>query len=149
MSNFTTYAVTMGDPSGDGHGNTATRHFRTNLTRVQIKEALKRGLGMAGWPTDRLGARPWSFDLPICEDYEDHEIEFGQLRQLSVLGAIPDWTLSEDDDETYWMSTDDFFGLWMAVVRLGARELGEGVVVEEVTDADIPTIEIGGYGLFS
>jgi hypothetical protein len=143
MSTITTYAVQMGDPSGDGHCQTDTRHLRTNLTFDQIKAALKKGLKAAGWSTssNRL-------DLPICEDYAEHEIEYGELRRLAALGAIPDWVLNDDDDSTHWVTSDDFFNLWIAIVRLGARELGDGVILEEISGLEMPVIEIGGYGLF-
>ena len=61
-------------------------------------------------------------------------------------GLLTDWLIDEDEEDIY-LGTDGFPDLWTELVKYGARLSNENIEIS-ITDS-VPTIEIGGYGLFS
>lgn len=129
----------MGDPSGDGHGQTETINIKSSLNKKEIEKAYKAG-------TKKLG---FDFCKDVCAEYEDSELDSEKWETLKKLG-YQDQDLENEVNEAkkynngdIYLWTDSFSNIYLFIVKLG----NDNFKFEHLTEKENPTIDIGGYGL--
>jgi hypothetical protein len=121
----TILSLLMGDPSGDGHGQTGTLLLLSNLSAKEVEKAYKKGAKKLGIDVRK----------DVAAQFEDRTISASDLQKFKDAGMA--W---EGDADFLW--TDSYAKLFLFTVKVGDPTFE----YQEVKDA---TVEIGGYGLFS
>jgi hypothetical protein len=134
----------MGDPYGDGHGQSETVYLDCNIDFAELKEAYKKS----------------NIDVESqCEDYEDKCFNKAMAKMLLEKGKASEFITEslqqdiedmfteefyDDDEEDFDLySTDIFAVFWLCAAMIGNPEIQMKIV-----SINPPNIEIGGYGLF-
>lgn len=140
--------LVLGDWSHDGHGLTDRINISSNLTDKEITKAYKAGKKKLSFDFDR-----------VAEDYEDSrltKVRWGEFLKLGFSNPEyekkwsepyqPGDTYDPDDEESdLVLDSEGFARLYLFLVKLG----NDKFEYEILSDKQNPTIEIGGYGLFS
>lgn len=124
--------LSCGDESGDGHDKSQTVTIEI-LSNHNINDLIT---------AYELGSKKLGFDFTneVCEEYEDSKILPEYLDKLLSLGFVRD----KDMDEDYGiceLNTEEYLRIYLFIVELGNPDIKTKFYV-------IPTIYIGGYGLF-
>jgi hypothetical protein len=133
-------SLVVGDWSHDGHSQTDTVVISCNLTRPELEKAYKKGVKVTG------------IDLhEHCEEYEDPYISVEIYKRLSEVdpdligaGELRDPNSEPDEDDSFWINSEEYATLWMLIAQAGNPALKWSV-----TPDNSARINIGGYGLFS
>lgn len=140
--------LVLGDPWADGHGMSDRINISSNLTDGEITKAYQKG------------KKKLSFNFDgVAEDYEDSHLEKAKWEEFLKLGfSNPEYekeygeiyqpgdTYDPDDEESdLVLDSEGFARLYLFLVKLG----NDKFEYEMLSDKLNPTIDIGGYGLFS
>ncbi len=124
--------LVVGDWSGDGHDKTTEVTIASNFNEKAIDCAYKRG-------TKALG---FDFSEEVAADYEDTTLSAKHAKAFADKGfSFARWC---KNDEGYVLDATSFVTLWLFVVALGDPSVASVVVTDET-----PTLNVGGYGLFT
>ena len=136
--------LTVGDPGGDGHGQSETTLILSNITPAEVKAAYKAGAAVIG--VDLVST--------VCVEYEDKHLKAADWAKFVAAGATVESigcdieTRAEYDrqpgDASLW--TDSFTALYLFTVAIGAKSTGTEFIYEVAHNSDIC---IGGYGIYS
>lgn len=121
----------VGDTSGDGHCITDNIIILSNLNRDSIMNAYSNGTSLVGF----------DFSQSVCVNGEDDILELDDAERLMAQGI--DIGMLEFEDE-YYVFVDgcsSFVNIWLQIVKLGNPDFEHEIV-------QLPTADIGGYGLF-
>lgn len=135
MNNIITLVV--GDPSGDGHRETDTFTIKTNLSKQELTKAYEKGSKLLGF----------DFKEHICCEYEDSILPEEELnillgKDLILKDIVDDYFLQKYKNSGILnLDSDSYTNIFLFIVKLGNSEF-------EYTYEKLPTIDIGGYGLF-
>jgi hypothetical protein len=123
--------LTIGDWSADGHGQTESLIYNTNLSSTEVKDAYKIGTSTVGF----------NFCETVALGYDDCKMPLDKLARLRELGFDFDDGYYFDEDDPY-IDPELFASIYLFIVKLGNSE----AVFERF---NVDTINIGGYGLFA
>lgn len=139
---MTQIQLVVGDWSDDGHGKTSTVVVEADCGKKHLEAAFKRGV-------EKLGVDV----TDACEDYDDDEMPrtvYNTIKAVDPDLVTDSWSkLCFDDEEDHfeedvvYMAPDMYAVLWMLTAKAGDPDLKWSIV------ADVPKINIGGYGFFS
>ena len=115
----------LGDWSDDGHGKTEDVFIQCNLTMEELQAAYKKG-------SKKVGV---NLSDDVCCEYEDSSIDDETRNELEKAGL-------ELPYSEWGIDATDFANLWMAIATIGNPDLKW-----EHDNLNVPTIDIGGYGL--
>jgi hypothetical protein len=130
----------VGDDSGDGHSMTKTVTISTDRSSQEIEKLFE------------LVSKKYSLDN-LCSEYEDNLVTNEHFERVYVnLGkdkAIELYGSPSDED---WDNPDNY-GIYNQIDHCQFIDIVIGLMNAEdpkanIKLADIPTIAIGGYGLF-
>lgn len=130
-----TIELVLGDWSDDGHGKTESFYIKTEEDIDDINSAYKKGSEIIGF---------W-LDEEVCYEYENNVMEDDVFEKLEASG-FP--LLQEIIDNEMYLYEDVFTKIYLHVVSIGFKELFGRDFYFEYARKNIPTINIGGYGLF-
>lgn len=142
-------SLVLGDWSSDGHGKTDTVNIKSNLDKNELFKSYKKGSKKVGF----------NFIDEVCSDYEDGLLSKNYLNLLvkqgftvdslgndiSISNLIEVTEAFEADSEGLDLDTETYTRIFLFITKLG----NEKFQYEILKQKDSPTIEIGGYGLFS
>lgn len=131
MNNTHRIDLILGDPSGDGHGQSQTVVINSSLSRGELLAAYQVGRFIVG------------FDLinEVCEQYEDCRMSRKYKTKLLELGFF-DFYEDGLEEDTCYLDQELFAQIFLFICKLGDT-LFEYQIVESNS-----YINIGGYGLF-
>lgn len=131
------FHVHVGDWSKDGHSQSDKILMQSNASYEQILGAYKASVELTGIDVKR----------DLCSDYEESKVKKDVADKLKSFGLDTDkLSIDEDEKGNMYLDPDTFAALWAWFVNLS---LPEGKHVSESRGKErIPTIEIGGYGLY-
>ena len=128
--------LVLGDWSNDGHGKTEVRSFYCSHSAAEIKAAYAIAI------TNNRALKD------IADDYEDAVLTDEHIDALTAISFPVDtmeW-FGEDnqtDDESAYITKDEFVDLFWHLVKIGNSEITHTHVGDNIT------VNIGGYGFFS
>jgi hypothetical protein len=124
--------LTAGDWSSDGHGMTTTCLVACNVGLDELKIAHDIGAGVIGINLSEL-----------CSDSEDDHIPTGLIATLEEHGIHLEYEDDYPESKDYKLleSPDEFARLYLEIAKLGDPSIHYEVL-------NLPTVNIGGYGLF-
>lgn len=122
-------ALIVGDYSFDGHCRRDTVVVSSSLPKDQLLAAYKRGCEVVG------------FDLTkdVCSEYDDSTIPKYALQKLAKVGYSVEFA---GEDGADYVSSQTFADVWLFIATKGDPSLVTTII-------DPPSLNIGGYGLFS
>jgi hypothetical protein len=118
-------ALNYGDPSGDGHGKSATDYYKSNYPTRDIDNAVTKSCEVTGVDFSR-----------ICEDYGEDKMHEDTYDTLSKFILIDNFV---DNDKF----VHNYTGLYLAFAKISLPDL-----VTEFYPITNDELDIGGYGLF-
>ena len=144
-------SLILGDPSGDGHDKRDVINISSNLNKKEMLSAYE------------TASKKLKFDLinEVCDEYEDNLLSKNHLDiliknglKIEDLGITKKYKYEYDeaveafDDEdsdglNLWNNT--YTHLFLFIVKLGNKDFEFKILDGELN----PTINIGGYGLFT
>lgn len=139
-------SLVLGDWSGDGHLITKTVHIKTNVTVDELDEAYQNGVKKVG------------IDLSekVCRNYGDYRLPYDSFLKLIAFSELHDALFENYEEEIKAIKTEEDFTesdynyldyeryakLYLGIARVGNPNIRYKFV-------ENPSINIGGYGLFS
>lgn len=138
--------MVLGDPKNDGHGIVESNVIFSNLSFDELTAAYADGSLKIGF----------DFISSICAEYQDMELPDSELTILESAGLL-DWlnknsrgkhnnSLTEfffdKDADINRLTTTKYILVWLFIAWLGNS------LLEFELDGELPSIHIGGYGLF-
>lgn len=115
--------ILMGDTSFDGHEKIEKFIVSTDSSVEEIQKAYL------------LGEKIIGVDITSqCTEYEQNNISIEEMKKINK------WLCPKLSDNT-WITTDDFFRIWLRTVQLGNPTINIEVI--KISES----IDIGGYGL--
>jgi hypothetical protein len=134
-----TVTLCIGDPFHDGHNMTETIAIKCNRNKEKIKSAYK------------VGSKKINLDLVenIAKNYEDSSISLEDWKKLESSGLkVEDCQFFTKEDfleEEVLLKIETFTYIYLFIVQQGDLDFKYEVLETD----ESPTINIGGYGLFS
>ena len=130
---------TLGDPSGDGHGNASEYHMVSNYSAKEIDEAYKKA-------TEILG---FNFVEKVGSDYEDNELHEPYFSILVEKGVIKkeDYEYEYDGKtllDTY-LNESDFIDIFRNICKLILPDLI--IKSRDLEEQKIFSLEGAAYGI--
>lgn len=127
--------LTVGDWSRDGHEQSDDIYILSSLDKDSLAGAYKKGVETIGFDLEKE-----------LNEYEEGVISSDKLRLLSKHGLLEDWGFDEEnlsEDWELYHEIDTYAELWLRIAKVGDPQLE----FEYVND-NIPTLHIGGYGIY-
>jgi hypothetical protein len=126
--------LTVGDPSGDGHNETRDTVIETNFDINEILEAYEHGCELLGIDLEQC-----------CVKFNDQTIPTEVVAALNAKGLKHLFEISHTQGEApYWTADpDSYTHAWMRIAKYGNPKFAYAIVTDK-----IPSIDIGGYGVF-
>ncbi len=120
------FYLSVGDTSGDGHEKTTKFLVSSPVSCIkEVEEAYKKGVKIVGLDITKE-----------CEEYEYNKLTPKACKKLSKF-------LQENPDvRPEGITPEDFVKIWIWIANQ-SNSLA-GLLLD-----DLPTISVGGYGLFS
>ena len=131
MKNTHRIDLILGDPSGDGHGQSQTVVINSSLSNGELLTAYQAGTKLVGF----------DFINEVCEQYEDCRMSRKYKTKLLELGFF-DFYEDGLEEDTCYLDQELFAQIFLFICKLGDN-LFEYQIVESNS-----YINIGGYGLF-
>lgn len=142
-------SLILGDWSHDGHSQTDTVVLKSNLDKKDIQKAYAKGIKKLGF----------DFINEVCEEYEDSLLPKDKLDLLIKHGlTVKDLGLktSYELDEFAEASTNEnsnglslwinsYTDIYLFIIKLGNKDFEYKILEGDIN----PSIEIGGYGLYT
>ena len=135
----------VGDASSDGHGQTDSIVVECNLTKTQVEDAFKTGTNKISFKNKDASNTLYppisnALHLPICNNFKDQQVSPTFLAAIRAAGLTPSKYFNTS---TQYQNIDSYTYavLWLDIAKLGNPRLEYKIIT-------LPTIAIGGYGLF-
>ena len=124
--------LVVGDWSSDGHGRTTTFMVETGglVDGDVLKKFYQRGVEAVGLDITKF----------VCADYEDSLLPQWAIRKLMAAG----WDHWEFDPREHHLDPEQFMEIWLFIAGRGCPDLKVRVLGHD----EVPSINLGGYGLF-
>lgn len=136
MTTSTNYMINLvvGDTGGDGHEKTRKTTINSNITASAILKAYQKAVKIIG------------FDLinEVGVEYEDTSMPWKLFNKLKAAGYTKSVTPT-DDKKGIWLDIDEYIGMYLWMVSLGEPKFQYSLVTEK----QLATIDLGGYGFLS
>lgn len=120
----------LGDWSGDGHGITSSIYIKSSLSKEELEIAYREGTKIVGF----------DFINEVTEEYEDSTLKLEHQQKLYEKG-IDIWG-GEPTEDIEYLETRTFAEIYLEICKLGISVFNYEIF-------RLPTLHIGGYGLFS
>ena len=130
----------VGDHSGDGHEQTRSYVYLSNLEPSELQAAYYAATEILGFNFSDVTAVEYEEDT-ISRSYGDALVDLGLLALDT--DDMAERRRAAVTDGCYELTPDEYAATYVNICRYGSRGR---LIISAVTSEDI---EIGGYGLFS
>jgi hypothetical protein len=128
-----TITLVVGDWSFDGHNRTHNFAIKSNLDVDAVSAAFEMG-------EEKLGVK---FQETVAAEFEDNVLPRDVIEKLENHGfVLADVVGDCEDEEQVTIDSDVYVDIWLFIAKLGNPDFRY-----ELTSH--PSINVGGYGLFT